>query len=102
MPDPTGPAGSTAIAPDGSIAAFVPTRRALSWQTNAPNGDPVVRERFWLTLQPGEVRACGGCHGVNTVNQAGLPPATNTPEAFKMLLARWKTLSDFGFRDGFE
>lgn len=102
VPNPTGPAGSTAIAADGSIAAFVPTRRALSWQTNAPNGDPVVRERFWLTLQPGEVRACGGCHGVNTVNQAGLPPASNTPEALKMLLARWKTLSDVGFRNGFE
>ena len=102
VPNPTGPAGSTAIAPDGSIAAFVPSRRALSWQTNAPNGDPVVRERFWLTLQPGEVRACGGCHGVNTANQAGLPAATNTPEALKILLARWKTLTDFGFKNGFE
>ncbi len=102
VPNPTGPAGSTAIAPDGSIAAFVPTRRALSWQTNAPNGDPVVRERFWLTLQPGEVRACGGCHGVNTANQAGLPAATNTPEALKILLARWKALNDGGFRNGFE
>ena len=102
VPNPSGPAGSTAIALDGSIAAFVPTRRALSWQTNAPNGDPVVRERFWLTLQPGEVRACGGCHGVNTADQAGLPPAVNTPQAFKLLLARWKTLTDFGFRNGFE
>jgi len=102
VPNPTGPAGSTAIAPDGSIAVFVPTRRALSWQTTAPNGDAVVRERFWLSAQPGEVLVCGGCHGVNTANQAGMPAATNTPEAFKTLLARWKTLTDFGFRNGFE
>ena len=35
------------------------------------DGTPVVRERYWITAQPGEVRACDGCHGVNTTNQAG-------------------------------
>ncbi len=59
------PPGSVAIAPDGSVAAFVPARRALSWQLTDGAGVPVVRERLWLTMRPGEVRVCGSCHGVN-------------------------------------
>src|SRR6185436_205592 len=47
---PNAPPGSVQIASDGSIAAFVPARRALSWQINKPNGEGVVRERYWLTL----------------------------------------------------
>jgi hypothetical protein len=101
IPNASGPAGSVAIAPDGSIAAFVPTQRALSWQSTAPNGDPVVRERFWVTFQPGEVRTCDGCHGANTANQAGGAAATQTPQALRLLLARWKTL-DSSFKNGFE
>jgi hypothetical protein len=101
-PNASGPAGSVAIAPDGSIAAFVPTQRALSWQSTAPNGEPVVRERFWLTFQPGEVRTCDGCHGVNTANQEGGSASTQTPQALRLLLARWKTLNDGSFRNGFE
>lgn len=84
--------GSVAIAADGSVAAFVPARRALSWQTVAPDGAPVVRERNWLTVQPGEIRACPTCHGVNTLDQAGAPEAKNPPEALRELLVHWKTL----------
>jgi len=29
-------------------------------------GTPVVRERYWLTFQPGEVRVCAACHGVGS------------------------------------
>ncbi len=83
------PAGSVAIAPDGSVAAFVPARRALSWQLTSPAGVPVVRERLWLTMQPGEVRVCGSCHGVNTKDQTGKGEPTNTPEALRRLLAYW-------------
>lgn len=67
------------IAPDGSIAAFVPARRALSWQTTDPAGTPVVRERYWLTFQPGEIRTCFACHGINTTDQANRPAPTNSP-----------------------
>ena len=59
----TAPPGSVAVAFDGSAAAFVPAGRALSWQLTDPAGRPVVRERYWLTFQPGEIRVCGSCAG---------------------------------------
>ncbi len=86
-PQPTGaPAGSVAIADDGSMAAFVPARRAMTWQLTNPAGVPVVRERLWLTFQPGEVRVCASCHGVNQQDQAGHAPPVNQAEAFEQLL----------------
>ena len=91
-PATTGPAGSVKIAADGSSAAFVPARRALAWQSTDAAGNPVVRERVWVTFQPGEVRVCASCHGVNSKDQAGLPPPTNKPEALRTLLRYWKTL----------
>ncbi len=86
----TGPSGSVAIASDGSIAAFVPARRALSWQLTNASGLPVVRERFWVTFQPGEVRVCGSCHGVNAKDQLGGPPPVTEPKALEELLTYWK------------
>ncbi|UXI67832.1 hypothetical protein [Tahibacter amnicola] len=87
-----GPAGSVPIASDGSVALFVPAQRAMAWQSTAPNGTPVVRERYWINFQPGEIRACDGCHGVNQVNQAtpGGTAAQNTALALRELLARWR------------
>lgn len=38
---------------------------ALSWQLTDPQGTPVARERYWVTFQPGEVRVCTSCHGIN-------------------------------------
>jgi len=86
----SGPAGSVAIAADGSIAAFVPARRAMSWQTTDAAGTPVVRERYWLTFQPGEVRVCSACHGVNSHDQIGAAAPANSPEALRTLLRAWK------------
>ena len=84
-----------------SVAVFVPVRRALAWQSTDPAGTPVVRERYWITMQPGEIRVCDGCHGVNTLNQAGQPPAQNTATAFRELLHDVKDAVDFIFDDGF-
>lgn len=89
-PDPDGPEASVRIAADGSIAAFVPARRALSWQSTAPDGTPVVRERYWVTFQPGEIRACPSCHGINTRDQAGGGIPMNKPGALRDLLRYWK------------
>lgn len=83
------PAGSVAIARDGSVAAFVPARRALSWQLTDAAGTPVVRERLWLTMQPGEVRVCKSCHGVNQKDQALNGQPTNVPQALRELLSYW-------------
>jgi hypothetical protein len=85
-----GPAGSVVIASDGSMAAFVPARRALTWQLTAPGREGVVRERNWLTFQPGEVRVCASCHGVNNKSHTGTPDATNSPKALEQLLTAWK------------
>jgi hypothetical protein len=84
------PQGGVTIALDGSLAAFVPARRAMSWQLTDPNHAGVVRERYWLTFQPGEVRVCGSCHGINSKSQLDQPPPTNTPSALTTLLQFWK------------
>ena len=78
--------GAVRVAGDGSVAAFVPARRAISWQLLGPDTTPIVRERFWITMQPGEIRVCGGCHGANSFNQAGGEPPSNSPEALRNLL----------------
>ncbi|MEP7156786.1 MAG: hypothetical protein ABI905_13495 [Betaproteobacteria bacterium] len=90
--NPGGPAGSVKIAADGSTAAFVPARRALAWQSTDNAGNPVVRERVWVTMQPGEVRVCASCHGANVKDQAGQLAPTNKPEALRTLLQAWKLL----------
>ncbi len=103
LPVTAAPPGSADIYPDGSVAMLVPARRAMSWQSMAPNGDPVVRERYWITFQPGEIRACGGCHGVNQIDQAGQLPSTIKAEAFRQLLRHWDTtFTDLIFADDFE
>jgi Hydrazine synthase alpha subunit middle domain/Dockerin type I domain len=89
-PDPSGPAGSVAVGSDGSMAAFVPSHRAMTWQLTDGNGKPVVRERYWLTFQPGEIRVCTSCHGLNAHDQAGNSVPTNEPEALHTLLQFWK------------
>jgi hypothetical protein len=61
-----------------------------------------VRERYWLTFQPGEVRVCASCHGVNGVDQVGNPEPTNAPEALRELLQFWKSGFNNVFSDGFE
>lgn len=95
--DNAAPPGSTKIFPDGSIAAFVPATRALTWQTIAPDpGDSpdgvesVVRERQWVTFAPGEIRTCEGCHGINNKSHLGNNAPQNKPEALRSLLQRWK------------
>jgi hypothetical protein len=100
-PQPGAPAGSQPIFADGSVAVFVPAQRAMTWQELSPLGTAVVRERYWVSFQPGEIRTCGGCHGVNASNQAGGPGAVNTPQALISLLSYWKA-SESLFVDGFE
>lgn len=101
-PEPGAPAGGAVTHTDGSVAVFVPAQRALSWHSTDANHNPVVRERYWISLQAGEIRACDGCHGINQVNQAGQPPAQNTPQALIELLGWWKLHGDAIFADGFQ
>ncbi len=92
--NPTGPISSVAIGTDGSAAAFVPAHRAMTWQMTDPAGTPVVRERYWLTFQPGEIRTCTSCHGLNSQDQTGQPTPANKPEALRKVLRYWKTLTN--------
>jgi len=98
-PNPNGPASSVVLGLDGSMAAFVPAQRAMTWQLTDSSGVGVVRERVWLTFQPGEIRVCGSCHGVNDKDQAGNPPPVNQPQALLDLLQYWKTASQATFAD---
>ena len=102
-PPPSGaPAGSVAIAADGSAAAIVPAQRAMAWQTTSPDGTPVVRERYWISAKPGEVRACDSCHGTNSLNQAGQPAPQNVPQALVDLVSYWRDHHDSVFASGFD
>lgn len=90
VPNTSGPAGSVKIETDGSIAAFVPANRALSWQSTDPSGNAVVRERVWVSAQPGEIKTCAACHGINNKDQSGLEGLPgNQPEALRSLLKQW-------------
>jgi hypothetical protein len=93
-PPTTGPQGSTLLGMDGSQASIVPARRAMAWQLTDANGVGVVRERYWLTFQPGEIRICTSCHGLNDKDQAGQTKPTNSPQALGALLDYWKTLQN--------
>jgi uncharacterized repeat protein (TIGR02543 family) len=80
--------------PDGSQATIVPANRAVTWQLTGTNvNDSVVKERYWITFRPGEVRTCANCHGINAGDQLGRPAPTNAPLALQKLLAFWKTNS---------
>ncbi len=99
---PSAPPGSVVIAADGSIAAIVPADRAMVWQSTSADGTPVVRERYWVSAKPGEVRACSGCHGINETDQAGQPPVENMPLALKELLVYWRDHHDSIFDNSFD
>lgn len=88
------PPGGIEIMADGSQAALVPANRAITWQLTGTNANAaVVRERYWISFRPGEVRSCANCHGINAVDQSGRPPPTNTPVALQQLLRLWRTNS---------
>jgi hypothetical protein len=90
LPTCAAPPGSVRLAADGSMAAFVPARRAMTWQLTDSTGNGVVRERYWITFQPGEIRVCTSCHGLNEKDQAGHTAPSNPPEALRQLLQYWK------------
>jgi hypothetical protein len=90
-PASAGATGSVVLGKDGSVAAFVPARRAVTWQLTNSTNKGVVLERNWLTFQPGEVRVCTSCHGINQKSQTGVTEPTNSPQALGSLLTYWKT-----------
>jgi hypothetical protein len=86
------PSGAVKLGTDGSWAAILPAGRAVTWQLLDGAGTvSQVKERYWVTFAPGEVRTCAVCHGVNTKDQANNPGVpVNPPEALRTLLQYWK------------
>ncbi|MEZ4295405.1 MAG: hypothetical protein R3B70_10550 [Polyangiaceae bacterium] len=83
----TGVKGAFKLAKDGSFAVIVPAGRAVTWQLTDGQGNPVVRERYWITSQPGEIRVCPNCHGINKTDVVlHEPEPDNSPEALAPLL----------------
>lgn len=91
-----GPPGSVKIESDGSVAAFVPSERAVAWQMIDSSGKTVVRERVWLNFAAGEIRVCTSCHGESLLNQAGEMPPINPPVALTNVLNHVKTIDSDG------
>lgn len=86
------PLGGTELMADGSQATFVPAGRALTWQLTGTNNNlSIVKERYWVTFRPGEIRTCANCHGINDKDQLGRGVPTNPPLALRQLLRYWKT-----------
>ena len=85
-----GPEGSIKIESDGSVAAFVPAVRSLSWRTVTPEGKSVIEERQPLAFAPGEIMTCPGCHGINKESHDGSLSPTNKPESLRKLMTYWK------------
>lgn len=92
------PAGSVRIGDDGSVAAIVPAGKAMSWEMLANDAAKTsqVKERFWVTFQPGEIRTCTNCHGINTADQTGASAPSNPPAALAAMLTQWRAAHPAG------
>ncbi len=88
---PSTPSGAATIENDGSVASYVPASRAMTWHLTDIHGKSIVKERYWVTMQKGEIRVCASCHGSN--ENATLPTQLvpqNKPEALRTLLRHWR------------
>jgi hypothetical protein len=92
------PAGAVKLGNDGSWAAVLPAGRAMTWHlVDGAGTKSQVKERYWVTFAPGEVRTCAVCHGVNTKDQSNaLGAPTNKPAALYTLLNYWKAANPPG------
>ncbi len=54
--------GTVPVDPEGTAVFKVPANRAVYFQPLDADGKAIQWERSWVTLQPGEVRSCVGCH----------------------------------------
>jgi len=61
--------GYVPIEPDGSVSVRVPSNVAFVVSVLDGNGRRLFpQHRAWLSLRPGEIRRCGGCHQAATGN----------------------------------
>src|SRR5262245_56511068 len=68
--------GYAPIEPDGSVKMKVPANIAFGVEVLDANGRRISeRHQNWLTLQPGEVMECNGCHTSTSLLSHGRPDA---------------------------
>jgi hypothetical protein len=68
--------GYAPVEPDGSVKMKVPANIAFGIDVLDANGRRVTqRHRNWLTLRPGEVMECNGCHSGTSQLPHGRPDA---------------------------
>ncbi len=80
--------GTVPVEPDGSAYFELPARRSLFLVALDENDFAVKRMQSFLTVQPGEVTSCVGCHEQRTrtilpgrpLQALGRPPSRITPE----------------------
>jgi len=73
--------GTVPVEPDGSVSARVPPLRSLQLVALDANDLAVKRMLSFLTVMPGEVAACIGCHE----NRTGAPSAVASLQGLKAL-----------------
>jgi hypothetical protein len=71
--------GTVPVEPDGSVNAKVPALRSLQLVALDENDLSVKRMLSFLTVMPGEVSTCGGCHE----NRTASPPNFSIAQAAK-------------------
>jgi hypothetical protein len=54
--------GTVPVEPDGSAFFRVPAKTPMSFQPLDEDGKAMQLMRSWVTVMPGEVRSCVGCH----------------------------------------
>jgi hypothetical protein len=64
--------GTVAIAPDGSVQVKVPANIPFNLAILNADGQAISPiHRNWLTLRPGEIRSCNGCHTTDNTRPHG-------------------------------
>ncbi|OEY71108.1 hypothetical protein BI198_13720 [Rheinheimera salexigens] len=64
--------GTVAIAPDGSVRVKVPANIPFNLAVLNADGQAISPiHRNWLTLRPGEIRSCNGCHTADNTRPHG-------------------------------
>ena len=64
--------GTAAIAPDGSVRVKVPANIPFNLAVLNADGQAISAiHRNWITLRPGEIRSCNGCHTASETKPHG-------------------------------
>ncbi|MBM4034752.1 MAG: hypothetical protein FJ291_23660 [Planctomycetes bacterium] len=88
--------GTVPVSADGSATFTVPAGTAVYFQPLDANGRALQWMRSWATAQPGEVRACVGCHESKLAPPALRPAAAQSEPARPKPL--WQALGETCFR----